>query len=187
MIRLYNAGAVTSSRLESYWGYVSHTCLKNVRCSWQWVLFMNVCSACVWCEEVGEDWATVIAMWELIGRESMGAFQQIAAFAAEEIKRALQHSDVGAFVPAHACVVSEASQWMGLLLTDYRGRSLLAGHGMFANIQRGEWIHRGIHTNICTLQYHSSISQTQDLMLMSVLKCILSTQHITLILWSHTA
>lgn len=40
----------------------------------------------------------------------MGAFQQIAAFAAEEIKRALQHSDVGAFVPAHACVVSEASQ-----------------------------------------------------------------------------
>lgn len=118
MIRLYNAGAVTSSRLESYWGYVSHTCLKNVRCSWQWVLFMNVCSACVWCEEVGEDWATVIAMWELIGRESMGAFQQIAAFAAEEIKRALQHSDVGAFVPAHACVVSEASQWMGLLLTN---------------------------------------------------------------------
>lgn len=44
----------------------------------------------------------------------MAAFQQIAAFAndTEEIRRALQLSDAGAFVPgpACACVVTKANQ-----------------------------------------------------------------------------
>lgn len=56
----------------------------------------------------------MIGLWEQIGRESVAAFQQIAASAndTEEIRRALQHSDAGALVPgrACACVVTKANQ-----------------------------------------------------------------------------